>query len=103
MEFQGTKGEWFACCLEDKPHYLFSKEGEVTICGFYKIQDDGNELPIEEVRANALLISKAPEMLEMLNKLLEHYEDVLKGDFSSFSLRSEIDNTRQLIKEVTTI
>jgi len=68
-EFKGTKGEWFSCCTNAKPHFLFADNGETTICSFFQKQDDGTILNIEEVRANAKLISCAPEMLEMLIKL----------------------------------
>lgn len=70
--FKGTKGKWFACCIEAKPHFLFTNDGETTICAFTKKQDSGIELQIEEVRANAKLISCAPEMLEMLIDLKDY-------------------------------
>jgi hypothetical protein len=66
MEFKGTKGKWHACCKSNKPHFLFAGEGEVVLCSFYQEQDDGTELPLKEVQANARLIECAPEMLEML-------------------------------------
>jgi hypothetical protein len=53
MEFKGTKGKW-----------------EVTIsneyCGDYSIRTENGSATSFEDDANALLISKAPEMLEML-------------------------------------
>jgi len=78
MEFKGTKGVWNACCLNAKPHFIFTEASERTICRIYQEQDDGCSLPIEQVRANALLISKSPEMLEMLKHLisLKHAKDL---------------------------
>lgn len=54
-----------------------------------------------DTKANALLISKAPEMLEILQKLISHYEDVMNSDYSPFALRSDIDNAKELIKQAT--
>ena len=98
MEFKGTKGtkgKWYS---EYKS-------------GYWKITDDEREGSIAEVyffndgkdtaEHNAKLIEKAPEMLEMLKELLSHYEDVVKGDYSPFALRSDIDKAKQLIKEAT--
>jgi hypothetical protein len=82
MEFKGTKGKW-----------------EVTIsneyCGDYSIKNENGSANSFEDEANALLISKAPEMLEMLNKVCKK----LKGNGFPM-LQEEIE---QLIKEATTI
>jgi len=94
-EFKGTKGEWFACCAETKPHYLFSNDGEVTICGFIKKQDDGTVLSDEEVRSNAKLISCAPEMLEALKDMVSFAE------FHGYTSSTEINNARVIIKKAT--
>jgi len=94
MEFKGTEGKW---------NYY-----EQPITGFYiqtigKHPNDsfiadigGGVQSKKEIEANALLISKAPEMLEMLKELiianLRHagwHEKILKAN--------------QLIKEATEI
>lgn len=90
MEFKGTKGKWWSCCIKKTPHYIFTAEGETTICGFYKKQDMRDDLPDEELRANALLISKAPEMLEMLKRLIQPDLDI-----------SDLIEAENLIKEAT--
>ncbi len=90
MEFKGTKGKWWSCCIKTTPHYIFTIEGETTICGFYKKQDMRDYLPDEELRANALLISKAPEMLEMLKRLIQLDLDI-----------SDLIEAENLIKEAT--
>lgn len=78
MEFKGTKGKWKV--LYDRVATL---EGEITIC---KIEQYN-----EEDKADALLISKSPEMLEMLQYLNK------KG-----GLGLDVHNKlQQLIKEAT--
>ena len=90
MEFKGTKGEWFSCCKDSTPHFLFANDGEQTIASFNIKQDDGTSLPIEDVRANAELIEDAgnvrqkidcslPELLEQRNELLEALEVSLEA------------------------
>lgn len=101
MEFKGTKGKWRSCCIKTTPHYIFTAEGETTICGFYKKQDMRDDLSDEELRANALLISKAPEMLEMLKESIEtiislkvYHNDIGNGN-------DYVEKAEQLIKEAT--
>lgn len=94
MKFKGTGGEWFACCTSAKPHFLFAFDGEVTICAFHQKQDDGTELPLEEVQANAKLIQIAPEMLKMLQLIVEEYDlDIITG--------LDVKKVRELIKKGT--
>jgi hypothetical protein len=80
-EFKGTRGKWRV-----HPSEKFSNE-------FYIYDVD---CVFGEQEANALLISKAPEMLAMLQEL---YEDVeCWSDISSYGYGNKIE---QLIKEVT--
>tara|TARA_R110000822_G_scaffold178776_2_gene318697 strand:- start:199 stop:504 length:306 start_codon:yes stop_codon:yes gene_type:complete len=97
-EFKGTKGKWTV----DKYSYEKGVDMNLPIKSDIKnrgwIADSkGNHVNIgmttEEMEANALLISKAPEMLEMLDKLIP----ILKEN-SRFSL---LDELKQLIKEAT--
>jgi protein required for attachment to host cells len=53
------------------------------------------EEKLEETKANALLISKAPEMLEMLKSLLNESEDIVHSE-----IKKDIE---KLIKEATEI
>lgn len=93
MEFKGTKGRWWSCCIKTTPYYVFSEGGDDTvICSFSKKQDMRDELPDEEFRANALLISKAPELLEMLKRLIQPDLDI-----------SDLIEAENLIKEATEI
>ena len=78
-EFKGTNETWFLSGLE-----IVSMPRQVKIC---KVSGS----TYDEARANALLISKAPEMLEMLEKVLSEYT-------CDPSTHNEIE---QLIKEAT--
>ena len=49
-----------------------------------------------KAKADALLISKAPEMLEFLQSIVSDYENGLIEDIEDLAIRSE-----QLIKEAT--
>lgn len=77
-EFKGTKTEWELL----KGTSLLGVQIGKTIFGISNIN--------EVTKANALLISKAPEMLEMLNKL--YANDLLKDN---------AEEVLQLIKEAT--
>ena len=91
MEFKGTKGKW-----------IFRKNGYNTIkilgtktkkvceinCNLNNKLDHINY-------ANALLISKAPEMLEMLKELINLHE--LGHEIGQY------DKAKELIKEATTL
>lgn len=96
-EFKGTKGKWK---ISKTPEYhepkcskveVFSEESpNFWIC---KIQNNGL-IEKNEGNANALLISKAPEMLEMLKQCVETLE------FSE-NIGFTYDEVKQLIKEAT--
>lgn len=81
MEFKGTKGKWV----------LGNKEinnGNYSICAV------NHHLPNQETSlANALLISKAPEMLEMLKDIRNQIEDG-----RTYITKDDID---RLIKQAT--
>ena len=82
MEFKGTKEKWQVRDLET--HFLIECDSpNWSICN--TITD------LEQDRANAFLISKAPEMLEML-------KEVLKENHCTPDLDNKIE---KLIKEAT--
>ena len=84
MEFKGTKGKWFTTVLGDV--YSENQVDNEIICEVIHGK-------LEETKANALLISKAPEMLEMLETVLNNSD-----------VPNEIyDKAKQLIKEATEI
>lgn len=86
MEFKGTKGKWYRDTKSRIVSSVYSENEQKLI----HISGKNNE----EAKANALLISKAPEMLEMLKKIVYVKESGL--DFT-------LDSVKQLIKEATEI
>lgn len=92
-EFKGTRGEWYLQEYSDAyTNIVRCNDGEgcetLWICNIH-----GSGI---ENRANALLISKSPEMLEMLENVVIHLkEHDMHGKFA--------DQIEQLIKEATEI
>lgn len=88
-EFKGSKGKWRV--IKNSTTLSCNKEQIIT-CWFFTNRK-------EEAKANALLISKAPEMLEMLKEIVHAFDsDNLHG------YQEEIlKQTKQLIKEATEI
>lgn len=99
MEFKGTKGQWYS--VEYAGNYIL-QAGENY--------GDDNILDAEnvdiEAKYNALLISKAPEMLEMLISLSKTFEDIwFNHDGEENVLFDKIDAEKldTLIKSATEI
>lgn len=95
-EFKGTKGKWGVY------NNATTRKGKLGIVISW---NENGRNPIEvcstftsEAQANALLISKAPEMLEMLQKCKEYF--LLKTDKYS---EERADAIGQLIKEATEV
>lgn len=88
MEFKGSTGQWSLNCVGKANLVVFSKrrKGYRTVCNITK--------EFHEDSYNAQLISKSPEMLDMLKAVLatEH----LKGTI-------EESKIKRLIKEATEI
>lgn len=86
MEFKGTKGKW----------YHFKNHSQVVLDGEYMLNVEGFGI---EKAYNARLISKAPEMLEMLQKInsIEN-EEFCKESFNIEDLKRKLS---RLIKEAT--
>ena len=104
MEFKGTKGKWIVA----KANMKDTNNDELTISldGGDKVENGYRLIacisPLEKADkfdfANALLISKAPEMLEILNNIVENYKS---GNEDNFIMSNLIDKSEQLIKEAT--
>lgn len=98
MNFKGTKGPWVV------------RSGSMLKGIFYKDQQIGLIQGLDR-EANALLISKAPELLEKLEEslaVIKWYMENTKpenDDYDTFFNlgANQISSTEQLIKEATTI
>ena len=96
MEFKGTKGKWEVY----NPNHIgcinvsFGKNDGFT--GYVELWHHYFENK-EEAKANALLISKAPEMLEKLAEV----KDLLEAYPSEAEMNLKAVEIRQLIKEAT--
>lgn len=86
MEFKGTKGDW---CYNHNMVATLEPITDDTICLCPKLSNDKWE-------ANAQLISNAPKMLEMLNRLVE----LTKSDNIEMPKFIE-EEIEQLIKDAT--
>ena len=91
-EFKGTKGKWG---VEENPYYMDVRFGSTVRYGTISLhlyQENLTDISkSDENKANAVLISKAPEMLEMLELLTTYYS------------ADNIEKAKQLIKEATTL
>lgn len=102
MEFKGTKEKWEV--IENQKE---NSNGFIAVriggfhCTYYGRIKMENEDFSEETKANALLISKAPEMLEMLKELRKWYEEnqYRLGDYTPVVFSKALS----LIKEATEI
>ena len=98
MKTKFTKGKW----RYSKEHNCITTS-KIGIVEGSKIICDIKEFPTfdysgEEAKANALLISKAPEMFEMLQLIVDAQFNPEK---SLANLNSEILKAKQLLKEAT--
>lgn len=120
MEFKGTSGKWFAdirtgCCAvypEDRKDDTNGLSSDDSRNIFFSNKDSNyNGIhweQSEEQRANALLISKAPDMLELLEDLVNDFETdyVINGeivDNPSKFLLFIYNQSKELIKQATTL
>ena len=94
MEFKGKKGKWFI----DEKYTSIIDENKNPIVSFYGVAKSIYIKDEIESKANSLLITKAPEMLEMLKEVIEFTKKVQAPSTSALFLRQDIE---QLIKEAT--
>jgi hypothetical protein len=93
MEFKGTKKKWQISTNNEVGVLISTHPMSRDICTVWKY--DNNFLENQETKANALLIAKAPEMLEFLMELYNDKE-THSGMFPSQQKKLE-----KLIKEAT--
>ena len=91
MEFKGTKGNWKNVVIDiaDFKQVVVGVDKGKAICHLWFEYSEGIS---DEIKANALLISKAPELLEMLKRLIQPDLDI-----------SDLIEAENLIKEATEI
>jgi hypothetical protein len=89
MEFKGTKGKWH---FDKEKAKVFKDDGN-TLCVCYHT----NIINKKESEPNALLISKAPEMLEMLKELVK------QNTYRGYGESEDVIEAKELIKEATQI
>ncbi|WP_347216669.1 hypothetical protein [Chryseobacterium sp.] len=92
MEFKGTKGKWTNMSGDNSSIDIVLDNGSTISIDRYNRYGSDLVGDQSEMEANALLISKAPEMLEMLNEVLT--SEYVKGRV----LKALI---KKLIKEAT--
>lgn len=102
METKFTKGKWSVGEFAQKV-WADNRKGCVASCSNEYHNDKyyiGFDL--EEIHANALLISKAPEMFEMLESVLELQKEFYgSGMNTHLALISKSKEIEQLLKEAT--
>lgn len=114
MEFKGTKGKWVistGVLTSDRLEHILitpkkqfkERNGYRSVCSISPLEHFD-----KEDHANALLISKAPEMLEMLKKCHQEFIKLAqKGQYPEGFLvcngGNGLGEIEQLIKEATEI
>jgi hypothetical protein len=89
MEFKGTKEKWEIEKSSD--YHEDCRVDYIPKIGLHI--DEYADVESDESEYNLLLISKAPEMLEMLQSLLNESEDIVHSEIKK--------NIEKLIKEAT--
>lgn len=93
MEFKGTEGKW--TIKETKNgHQQLSSLDWGNFCKVCNVTNVNNKY-IQIARANALLISKAPELLQMIELLIDRLEENDLGNLNA------VERAKQLIKQAT--
>lgn len=94
-QFNFTKGEWVAeRKLEHQICHLVKTGDRYTI----HVYDSRYGIDESESWANAILISKAPELLNILIKVLKHIEDDELEEISHFPMLGEAYKLIEKIK-----
>ena len=112
MEFKGTKGKWIVRYEKNSNGFVNIDLPNKRFITFYGKLKKINDVFPEETKANALLISKAPEMLEETQDTIDELK-LLKSTIIEASktnnklesvaevIQNWIDRKEQLIKEAT--
>ena len=90
--FQFTKGDWVAERKSDNQICHLIKTGDKYTIHVY---DSKYGIDTDESWANAVLISKAPQLLNMLQTILNHIKDEELEEISHFPMLIEANNLIQ--------
>lgn len=109
METKFTKGKWLLETNSESASFINTSTHRIAEAKHYStiIDDVLLEPTVEEGRANALLISKAPEMFEDELQNIKFFKDFLSCYSDMISLADKqtielkIKRTEQLLKEAT--
>lgn len=101
MEFKGTKGIWEVVEHNWSDTSIYCGDKVICTQSIYEETTEENQEELEnEVSRNFKLISKAPEMLEMLMNYINDLKNIVP---QSEARDNRIYQVEQLIKEVTEI
>lgn len=96
-EFKGTKGEWEVVEHSWSDTSLICGNETIAELSIYHQATEENQEELEKtLYANSKLMSKAPEMLEML-------KEVLAGRIHPLEYQSDWDMVNELIKSATEV
>ena len=107
MEFKGTKEKWefFKKVSKSRKTQILGfkiGEKEIVLSSVFHFEVPDEPSFTEEEIANALLISKAPEMLEMLDSIIQCSSSICNDSGEGMIIDFEtFDEIQQLIKEAT--
>jgi hypothetical protein len=102
MEFKGTKGKWEISTDNEEGILITSMHPQNRdIASVWKY--DVTFLENEEAKANALLISKSPEILEMLKEFYGVVRIYNENNVLPQYITNEMAKAYKLIKEATEI
>lgn len=97
--FKGTEGKWELHHRigdkEENKYSVTSGNGKVAYCYDMSISDYENKI----AKANAMLISKAPEMLGLLIKINDFIDENENINYKIRLLSREVPNIKQVLKE----
>lgn len=118
-EFKGTPAPWKIINDKDDtyfPSVVFSDTDDNTVFGVNRriVINESHDKKMDSIRANALLISKAPEMLDEINESIKDLlcmqisiNEAMKTDSRWGGmyelLQKQIDRKKELIKSATEI
>jgi len=96
-DFKGTKEKW----IVDGETFIAVESKKYAIARVFTTYSES--IISEEAKANALLISKAPELLEVLKGLVSDVGNLLSEHDIEWQQAGYYETAKELIKEATNI